>query len=155
VASIEKRTRNGRTTYRVRYRDPSGRQRSKVFTLKRDADRWLTENEAAKLPGRAWVDPAAGRERFGEWAERWYGTTARCGRPPDATIGSCSTARCCRRSPTPGWPTWTRWRCGSGWPAWSVPACQPSGHARPIRSSPKSSTRRSTAASWPATSPPG
>ena len=76
MASVEKRIRNGKTTYRVRYRDPSGRQRSKVFALKRDADRWMAENEAAKLPGRVWVDPAAGRERFGEWAERWYATTA-------------------------------------------------------------------------------
>jgi hypothetical protein len=69
VASIEKRQRNGKTSYRVRYRDPAGAQRSKVFARKVDAERWLTENEAAKLRG-AWVDPAAGRERFGEWAER-------------------------------------------------------------------------------------
>jgi hypothetical protein len=48
VASIEKRIRNGRTTYRVRYRDPAGHQRSKVFTRKTDADRWLHENETAK-----------------------------------------------------------------------------------------------------------
>jgi integrase len=75
VASVEKRLRNGKTTYRVRYRDPGGAQRSKVFARKVDAERWLTENEAAKLQG-AWVDPAAGRERFGEWAERWFGTTA-------------------------------------------------------------------------------
>ena len=75
MASIEKRTRNGRTTYRVRYRDPAGRQRSKVFRLKVDADDWLHTNETAKKD-RRWVDPAAGRERFGEWAERWYATTA-------------------------------------------------------------------------------
>jgi integrase len=75
VASVEKRTRNGRTTYRVRYRDPAGRQRSKVFDRKIDADGWLTDNEHAKRH-RAWVDPAAGRERFSEWAERWYATTA-------------------------------------------------------------------------------
>jgi hypothetical protein len=31
MATIEKRVRNGRTTYLVRYRDPAGRQRSKVF----------------------------------------------------------------------------------------------------------------------------
>ena len=30
MATIEKRVRNGHTTYRVRYRDPEGRQRSKV-----------------------------------------------------------------------------------------------------------------------------
>ena len=75
MASIEKRQRNGKTSYRVRYRDPGGAQRSKVFARKVDAERWLTENEAAKLRG-AWVDPAAGRARFGEWAERWFATTA-------------------------------------------------------------------------------
>jgi integrase len=75
VASIEKRVRAGKTTYRVRYRDPAGRQRSKVFRLKGDADDWLHANETAKKD-RRWVDPAAGRERFGEWAERWFGTTA-------------------------------------------------------------------------------
>jgi integrase len=75
MASIQKRVRNGRTTYRVRYRDPAGRQRSKVFRLKVDANDWLHANETAKGE-RRWVDPAAGRERFGEWAERWYATTA-------------------------------------------------------------------------------
>jgi integrase len=75
VASIEKRVRAGRTTYRVRYRDPAGRQRSKVFARKVDAERWLHENETAK-GNNAWVDPTAGRVRLGEWAERWYATTA-------------------------------------------------------------------------------
>ena len=75
MASIEKRIRSGRTTYRVRYRDPVGRQRSKVFDRKVDADGWLHANETAKQD-RRWVDPAAGRERFGQWAERWYATTA-------------------------------------------------------------------------------
>jgi integrase len=75
VASIEKRQRNGRTSYRVRYRDPGGAQRSKVFALKRDADGWLIANETAKQD-RRWVDPAAGRVRLGEWAERWWRTTA-------------------------------------------------------------------------------
>jgi hypothetical protein len=31
--------------------------------------------EDAKLRG-AYVDPAAGKVNFGEWAERWYKTTA-------------------------------------------------------------------------------
>jgi hypothetical protein len=48
-----------------------------------------------------------------------------------------------------------RWRCVSGWPAWSAAACRPSGPARRTRCSPRSSTPRSTAAGWPATSPPG
>jgi integrase len=74
MASIQKRTRNGRVTYSVNYRDPSGRSRRKVFARKVDAGRWLAENEATRNVG-AWVDPAAGRDRFGEWAERWFRTT--------------------------------------------------------------------------------
>ena len=75
MASVEKRIRNGRVSYSVRYRDPAGHSRRKVFARKLDADRWMAENEAAKLRG-AWVDPTAGRERFSEWAERWYTTCA-------------------------------------------------------------------------------
>ena len=75
MASIEKRIRNGHVSFSVRYRDPAGHSRRKVFARKVDAERWLHENETAK-GNNAWVDPAAGRVRLGEWAERWYGTTA-------------------------------------------------------------------------------
>jgi hypothetical protein len=53
MASIEKRTRNGRVSYSVRYRDPAGRSRRKVFARKVDAARWLADNEAARnrVPG--------------------------------------------------------------------------------------------------------
>jgi integrase len=74
MASIEKRSRNGRVSYSVRYRDPGGHSRRKVFARKVDAARWLAENEAARNRG-AWVDPAAGRDRLGEWAERWFSST--------------------------------------------------------------------------------
>jgi integrase len=46
-----------------------------VFARRVDAERWLTENEHAKLRG-GWVDPAAGKVQLGEWAERWFATTA-------------------------------------------------------------------------------
>jgi integrase len=75
MASIEPRDRNGKRTYRVRYRDPAGRQRSRSFARKVDAQRWLHENETARAHG-AWVDPAAGKITFGAWAERWYASTA-------------------------------------------------------------------------------
>ena len=75
MASIEKRFRNGRVSYSVRYRDPAGRSRRKDFPRRADAERWLVENEAAKHKG-GWVDPAAGKVRFAEQAERWYATTA-------------------------------------------------------------------------------
>ena len=51
MASIEKRNRNGRSRWYVRYRDPAGRQRTKVFDRKIAAERYLTTTEAAKLSG--------------------------------------------------------------------------------------------------------
>jgi hypothetical protein len=65
----------GRPRWRARYRDPSGRERSRSFTRKVDAERFLVGIEDAKLRG-AYVDPAAGKIGLGEWAERWYATTA-------------------------------------------------------------------------------
>jgi integrase len=74
MASIEKRVRNGRVTYRVRYRDPSHKQRSRVFTRKADAQRFLNETESAKLKG-TWTDPALGRVLFRDWLGEWWATT--------------------------------------------------------------------------------
>jgi integrase len=74
MATIEKRVRNGKTTYRVRYRDPAGRQRSKVFGRKADAQRFLNESETAKARG-TWTDPALGRVLFRDWLGEWWATT--------------------------------------------------------------------------------
>jgi integrase len=60
MASIQKRVRNGKTTYRVQYRDPGGAMRGPVFDRKVDAQRFKTENEHAKLHN-AWTDPRAGK----------------------------------------------------------------------------------------------
>lgn len=51
MASIEKRVRDGRTSWRAHYRTPSGAQRNRSFTLKRDAERFLATVESAKLTG--------------------------------------------------------------------------------------------------------
>ena len=53
----------------------SGRERSRSFARKIDAEQFLVSIEDAKLRG-AYVDPAAGRVAFAEWAERWFRTTA-------------------------------------------------------------------------------
>jgi hypothetical protein len=45
------------------------RERSKTFPRKIDAERHILSTEDAKLRG-AYVDPAAGRVPFGEWATR-------------------------------------------------------------------------------------
>lgn len=56
--------------YRARYRDLEGRQHSKSFHRKVDADRWLRE-QLRKLDAGKWIDPGAGKLAFSEWAEAW------------------------------------------------------------------------------------
>jgi integrase len=70
MASIEKRTRNGRVRWYTRYRDPAGVQRTKTFDRKIDAERYLTSVESSKLTG-TYIDPAAGRLTVDLWARRW------------------------------------------------------------------------------------
>jgi integrase len=75
MASIEKRVRNDKVSYRARYRDPSGRQRVKTFRRKVDAEKYLALIEAAKLRG-TWTDPAHGKVTLAEWLETWWGSAA-------------------------------------------------------------------------------
>ena len=70
MASVERRTRNDRTRWYVRYRDPSGEQRTKTFDRRIDAERYLTGIESSKLSG-SYVDPARSRVTVGDWTERW------------------------------------------------------------------------------------
>jgi len=56
--------------WRARYRDPEGHQRSRNFVRKIDAEQFLTSVEHAKFSG-TYVDPAAGRMTFREYAEEW------------------------------------------------------------------------------------
>ena len=51
---VEKRSADGR--YRARYRDPLGRQRSRSFGRKADAQRFLVEMEPDKVR-KSWIDP--------------------------------------------------------------------------------------------------
>jgi hypothetical protein len=113
MASVEKRVRNGRVSYRVRYRDPAGRQRSRVFTRKADAQRFLSETENAKLKG-TWTDPALGRVRFGEWLAEWWATTTNL-RPStaarDEDYSACTSGRA---SPVCRWPRLASGTCVPG-----------------------------------------
>jgi integrase len=68
--------------YRARYRDESGREHSRHFTRKRDADQWLAEQVAALSSG-TWVDPTEGRVTFARYyadfaaMQPWESTTRR------------------------------------------------------------------------------
>jgi integrase len=56
--------------YRARYRAPDGRERSRCFPRKIDAERFLSTVESSKLRG-DWIDPALGRATLEEWANVW------------------------------------------------------------------------------------
>lgn len=70
MASIEKRTRDGRTVWRAHYRTPAGHQRNKTFDRKVDAERFLTSVESSKNTG-DYIDPSLARVTIGDWAQTW------------------------------------------------------------------------------------
>jgi integrase len=70
--SIDKR---GSGRWRARYYAADGRQRSRTFDRKLDAERWLATQGADVVRGE-WTDPTLGRMTFAEWVEVWRTTTA-------------------------------------------------------------------------------
>jgi hypothetical protein len=58
---------------RRRRRDPTGRQRSKTFRTKKEANGFLADAESSKSRG-AFVSPHAGRVLFSEHAAQWMAT---------------------------------------------------------------------------------
>jgi integrase len=72
LGSVEKR--NGK--YRARYRDPAGQQRSKTFTLKNDAARFLRDIEVDVDRGR-WIDPRSADMSLEDWAKEFMSLSRR------------------------------------------------------------------------------
>lgn len=66
MASVDRVT----SGWRARWRTPEGFSRSKNFERKADAERFLTTVESSKLTG-SYLDPSAGRIRFGEFTAEW------------------------------------------------------------------------------------
>lgn len=58
---------NARHRWQVRYVDPHGKERSKNFARKVDAEKFVHTVEVQKIRGE-WTDPAAGKVKFSEWA---------------------------------------------------------------------------------------
>jgi len=68
VAHIQKRAPH---RYRVRYRSPDGRERSKTFSRRPDAVRFASSVEADIIRG-TWRDPRAGRRTLASWADEYF-----------------------------------------------------------------------------------
>src|SRR5260370_14017655 len=70
----------GGTAYLARYRGPDGRERSKQFAKRSDAERFLCVAEVTKAEG-SWVDPARGRMHLRDWLGRFQESERRALRP--------------------------------------------------------------------------
>jgi integrase len=76
LAHIQKRSRRSArtgkvvTTWQARYTGPDGKERSRRFNRRADAEKWLLVNGGDIVRG-SWIDPAAGKVLFKEWADRW------------------------------------------------------------------------------------
>jgi integrase len=81
VAHVQKKTyrsaKTGKasTSWQARYTAPDGRDRTKRFRLKADAENWLNVNGADVARG-AWIDPKAGKITFRQYAKGWLTTKA-------------------------------------------------------------------------------
>jgi integrase len=94
MAHVDRRNRKGTVRYVARYTDPTGRERAKSFTRRADAQKYLTEIEAAKLNG-SYLDPAAGRLTFNQWADQWWQVwSADPDRSPTTLAAADSRLRC-------------------------------------------------------------
>jgi integrase len=75
VASLERRERvdasgRAKVTYRVRWRDPSNRQRARTFQRRADAERFRSTVSADLVRGQ-YIDPEAGKVDFEKYARSW------------------------------------------------------------------------------------
>jgi integrase len=71
---ISKRvTSSGEARYEVRARGTDGKERSRTFRTKKDAERYEREHQAAVDRG-VWIDPRAGRVTLSAWASEWQRT---------------------------------------------------------------------------------
>lgn len=74
MASIRvRKLANGQTAYLVRFRAPDGKERTKQFSRRRDAERYGHLTEVDRGQG-SFVDPRLGRITVQEWFERWWPT---------------------------------------------------------------------------------
>jgi integrase len=70
MAFVERRGKK----WRARYRAPDGREHSRTFTRKADAEDFLTKVRTRLLAGE-WVDPKAGRTTLAAFEEEWRRTS--------------------------------------------------------------------------------
>lgn len=111
----KRRTRSGEVRYDVRYRGTDGKERSRTFRTRKEAERYERAQHTAIDQG-VWVDPRSGRVTLRSWAVEWQRTVVHL-RPAtqriyDANLRCATTS--CRRSVTSNWGNSRLPRCERG-----------------------------------------
>ncbi len=89
-----KTTRTGDARYEVRLRGRDGRERSRTFRTRKEAERYERAQHQA-LDSGLWVDPRSGKVTLGAWATEWQRTVVHL-RPGSTTPTFATT--CCPTS---------------------------------------------------------
>jgi len=109
MATIKRRSDRG-NRWEVRYRDPDGKQRARLFERKVDAQRFVATTTTDILRG-TYIAPEASRVTLVDYAATWtarMGPTGAHRRPRVSPTASISTSSRCSgvdRSPACGSPT--------------------------------------------------
>lgn len=90
VASIERRSGKRGDAYVVRFRDAQGKSRSKTFHRRDEAQLFASTTDVQVRTG-DWIDPNAGRVKFGKFHARW---AAARDVSPSRADAEASQARC-------------------------------------------------------------
>ena len=82
--SVHKRvTQAGQVRWDVRLYRPDGREYSRTFRTRAEAERFQATERADRARG-TWIDPTAGQVLFSEWADEWYRSSRHTWRPRTA-----------------------------------------------------------------------
>ncbi len=118
--------------WQARYIDPTGRERSKTFSRKVDAERFLIHVEAQKQRAE-WIDPELSATRFGDWAAQWLATRSHLKPKTRAGYESLFRGGCSRPSATSASIGLSRWPSRNGSPRCVGPAFRRRESARLIK----------------------
>src|SRR5690242_13466670 len=84
-------TKRGQGRWLGRYRDQTGRERTKTLPTRSEALHWAQEQERRLRRGE-WTDPALSKVTVGEWSQVWlHGLTVK----PKTRESYESVLRCC------------------------------------------------------------
>ena len=85
---IDRRATRGGVRWEVRFRAPDGKERSRTFRTRKDAERFEREQRAAVDRG-SWIDPRHAGTTFEDYATSWLSS-----RHDLQPVRSSSTSRC-------------------------------------------------------------